>query len=81
MYQRAPDEPSEDPVVTIDDNPLKCARKFCYLGNVIANNTQIDDEISQHIAEASAAYGRLTHRLWSTEFASILRSGCIKVLF
>ena len=24
MYQPAPDEPSEDPVITIDDNHLKC---------------------------------------------------------
>jgi len=38
---------------------------FCYLGSRISRLGIIDDEITARLAKASAAFGRLTRRLWN----------------
>ena len=43
----------------------------CYLGSVLSNDTNIDDDISARLAKASAAFGRLNKRLWSNHGISL----------
>ena len=53
------------PVVTIEGNQLKAVENFKYLGSTISNDASFDVEINTRIARATAAFGRLTKRLWS----------------
>jgi hypothetical protein len=53
------------PVIKAGDTVLKVVDKFCYLGSVLSTDASIDDDISARLAKASAAYGRLTKRLWN----------------
>lgn len=39
--------------------------KFCYLGGTLSRNAVVDDEISAQLVRASAAFGKLTQRLWN----------------
>jgi len=52
------------PVIWAGGAALKSLDRFCYLGCLLSNAANIDDEISAKIAKASAAFGRLTKRLW-----------------
>ena len=63
LHQPRPGTPPSDPVITIAGEPLKAVQKFCYLGGVLSQNARIDD-ITARIGKASAAFGRLQHRLW-----------------
>ena len=65
MYQPKPGSPPKDPVIKIGNDQLKVVHKFCYLGGFLSQNALIDDEITSRIGKASAAFGRLHHRLWS----------------
>jgi hypothetical protein len=51
--------------VKAGDSVLKVVDKFCYLGSVLSSTAIIDDDVSARLAKASAAYGRLSKRLWS----------------
>ena len=53
------------PAVKAGDSVLKVVDKFCYLGSVLSSTTFIDDDVSARLAKASAAYGRLSKRLWN----------------
>ena len=64
MYQPVPGHPLHDPVITIDITHLNAVSKFCYLGSILTNNAQLDEEITQRLSKASSAFGRLQHRLW-----------------
>ena len=64
MYQPAPDKSHTNPVVTINNTPLKSVESFCYLGSILSNSTTIDDEGTQRIARASSSFGLLRRRLW-----------------
>ena len=65
MYQPATEKTHTDPVVTINNTPLKSVEKFCDLVSVLSNTTFIDDEVTQRISKASSSLGRLRHRLWN----------------
>ena len=65
MYQPAPDKSHKNPIVTINNTPLKSVETFCYLGSILSNSTTIDDEMTQRIAKASFSFGRLRRRLWN----------------
>lgn len=65
LFQPRPGAPPHDSVIMIGDEQLKAVDKFCYLGGVLSQNARIDDEVTARIGKASAAYGRLQHRLWS----------------
>ena len=65
MFQPKPGAPPHSPIITIDGERLNAVDKFCYLGGVLSQNARIDDEITARIGKASAAFGRLRHRLWS----------------
>ena len=54
-----------DPVIRAGSAALKSVDRFCYLGSLLSNAADIDEEVSARIAKASAAFGRLTKRLWN----------------
>ena len=64
LYQPAPGRDHYDPIVIIDNARLKSVKKFCYLGNVLSSNGQINDEIAQRLAKANSTFGRLSKRVW-----------------
>ena len=39
MYQPAPDKSHKNPIVTINNTPLKSVEQFCYLGSILSNST------------------------------------------
>ena len=51
------------PDIFVNDTALNVVDKFCYLGSVLAQNADINDEITRRIGAASAAFGRLETRL------------------
>lgn len=64
LHQPRPGVQPCNPVITIAGEPLRSVDKFCYLGGVLSQNGRIDDDITARINKASAAFGRLQHRLW-----------------
>ena len=52
------------PVVTIDNIPLKTVSKFKYLGSHLSNDNKVDEEISHRIQSATVSFGKLNKRLW-----------------
>ena len=65
LYQPAPGNLYVPPAVTIEGKQLNAVENFKYLGSTISNDASIDAEITARIAKATAAFGRLTKRLWA----------------
>ena len=59
MYQAAPGKPYVKPTITIDNLQLPITKQFKYLGSVLSNDAQMDEDIKARISQASSAYGRL----------------------
>jgi len=55
-------------LVTINGEPLKKCKTFKYLRNTVTVNAKLDDELYLRIGEASAAYGKLSTRLWANRY-------------
>jgi len=64
MYQAAPGKPYVEPTITIDNLQLPITKQFKYLGSVLSNDAQMDEDIKARISKASSAYGRLQERVW-----------------
>ena len=64
LYQPAPGTTRKDPEIKIDNQTLKNVDAFTYLGCTLTSNNSLDKEISNRIAKASAAFGRLRKRVW-----------------
>ena len=64
MLQPRPGSSPPKPDLFVNDTPLNVVDKFCYLGSVLSQNAEIDDDITRRISAASAAFGRLESRLW-----------------
>ena len=64
LYQPAPGSVGKQPEIKIDDQILKTVDAFAYLGSTLTSNNSLDKEISNRIAKASAAFGRLRKRVW-----------------
>ena len=64
LYQPAPGTTRKDPEIKIDNQKLKNVDAFTYLGCTLTSNNSLDKEISNRIAKASAAFGRLRKRVW-----------------
>ena len=52
-------------MVTVEGKQLNAVKTFKYLGSTISNDSSLDAEITARIAKATAAFGRLTKRLWT----------------
>ena len=52
------------PIVSIYGTALKAVNTFTYLGSTISANAGMDEEISNRISKATAAFGNLLKRLW-----------------
>ena len=65
LFQPRPGTLPHQPVITIGGEQLKAVDKFCYLGGFISQNARVDDEVTARIGKASAAFGRLQHKLWA----------------
>jgi hypothetical protein len=66
MYQLTPGKPYTyvEPTITIDNQQLPITKQFTYLGSVLSNNAQMDEDIKSKISKASSACGRLQERVW-----------------
>lgn len=56
--------PHTQPSFTIDHKPLTITPSFKYLGSILSEDCSIDSEIQNRIKQASAAFGRLRHRVF-----------------
>jgi hypothetical protein len=52
-------------VIKAGDTVLKAVDRFCYLGRVLSSEANIDNDVNARLPKASAAFGRLTKRLWN----------------
>ena len=59
MYQPAPGNPYQEPNITMKGQRLQAMENFTYLGSTLSRSTNIDAEVTNHIAKASSAFGRL----------------------
>ena len=53
MYQPAPGKPYMEPTITIDSIQLPTTKQFKYLGSVLSNDAQMDEDINARISKAS----------------------------
>ena len=56
MYQPAPGTPYVEPTITIDNLQLPITKQFKYLGSVLSNDAQMDEDIKARISKANIAY-------------------------
>ena len=64
LYQPARGKAYAPPNISIEGKQLKAVELFKYLGSIVSNDATADAEITARIAKATAAFGRLTKRLW-----------------
>ena len=64
LYQPARGNAYTPPTILIEGKQLKAVELFKYLGSIVSSDTSADAEITARIAKATAAFGRLTKRLW-----------------
>ena len=64
MYQPAPGKPYAEPTITVNKEKLPAADNFTYLGSTLSRSANIDAEVNNRIAKASAAFGRLRCKVW-----------------
>ena len=64
LYQAPPHKTYLPPAVVLDGKPLKTVDEFKYLGSIVDKQGSLSKEITQRIAKASSAFGRLNKRLW-----------------
>jgi hypothetical protein len=64
LYQPARGNAYVLPKIFIEGQQLKAVELFKYLGSIVSRDASHDAEITARIARATAAFGRLTKRLW-----------------
>ena len=67
MYQPAPGKPYAEPTITVNKEKLPAADNFTYLGSTLSGSANIDVEVNNRIAKASAAFGRLRCKVWERD--------------
>ena len=65
MFQPAKGSRANMPEIKIDDKAPNNVDSFIYLGSSLSSSNSLDKEVSNHIAKASASYGRLHKRVWN----------------
>jgi hypothetical protein len=71
LFQPAPGKPYHAPTVTVRGQNLEAVEQFTYLGSTLSRAANIDAEINNRIAKASAAFGRLRENVWERRGLSI----------
>ena len=64
MLRPASDKPYVEPTIIIDNLQLPITKQFKYLGSVLSNDAQMDEDIKATISKASSTYGRVQERVW-----------------
>ena len=64
MYQPAPGNPYQEPNITVKGQRLQAVENFTYLGSTLSRSANIDAEVTNRIAKASSAFGRLKKSVW-----------------
>ena len=64
MYQFAPGNPYQEPNITVKGQRLQAVESFTCLGSTLSRSANIDAEITNRIAKASSAFGRLKKSAW-----------------
>ena len=64
MHQTAPGKPYHEPCVTVKGQNLQVVDHSTYLGSTLSREANIDAEVNNRIAKASAAFGRLRNNVW-----------------
>jgi len=64
MHQTAPGKPYHEPSITVKGQKLQAVDRFTYLGSTLSREVNIDAEVTNRIARASAAYRRLRKNVW-----------------
>jgi len=59
MHQTAPGKPYHEPCFTVKGHKLQAVDRFTYLASTLSIEVNIDAEVKNRIAKASAAFGRL----------------------
>lgn len=82
MYQPAPDKSYTNPLVYINNIPLKSVQNFSYLESILSNLVNIDNEVRKWIARASSPLGILRRWLWDEHGAiSVYTRLCFSTRF
>jgi hypothetical protein len=55
----AADVPGQRPPIRMNEADVSRTSSFCYLGSILSDSCQLDEEIFTRISRASAAFGRL----------------------
>ena len=71
LYQPAPGKPYHEPDITVNGQKLQAVDKFTYLGSTLSRAVNIDAEINNRVAKASAAFGRLRENVWERRGLSL----------
>ena len=64
MYQPAQENPYQEPNITVKGQRLQAMENFTYLGSTLSRSANIDAEVTNRIAKASSAFGRLKKSVW-----------------
>jgi len=74
------------PTFTIHGDPLNEVHQFTYLGSTLTSDCNLDNEVQQRVKLASAAFGRLSHRVFlnhnliTTTKIAVYKAICISIL-
>ena len=71
LFQPAPGRSYIEPDVNVKGEKLKAVDKFTYLGSTLSQKANIDIEINNRIAKASASFGRLRKSVWERRGLSL----------
>ena len=64
MYQPAPGNAHQEPNITVKGQRQKAVENFTYLGSTLSRSANIDAEVTNRLAKASTAFGRLKKSVW-----------------
>ena len=87
MFQWTGSRPQIDPVMKINDVPLRAVNQFTYLGSILSLDCTFDAEVNQRINKASASFFQIrkrviaNHNLRIATKVATYRAVCLSVLF
>ena len=71
LFQPAPGNPYVEPNVNVKGEHLKAVDQFTYLGSTLTQKANIDIEVNNRVAKASASFGRLRKSVWDRRGLSL----------